>query len=181
MLQPLEIITKERNDIDKKLKGWEFSERLYRQIPGDIDFLARRLQVDKRQGAEMFVAGPTQGDQYIIVLSQLTPDKKDMHGNQKYSVTFAIRGLLDTNKITGGTSDPIPMLRNTLTDPIKIYGYEFYIYVDDVQVDYVYLSIGRRKISGATVQGNIGRMRSFVVDISETRHKPILTTSPNIH
>jgi hypothetical protein len=144
--------------------------------------MARKMRVDKKQGAQLIVTGPKKSDLYTIIISNLTPRGTDSEGNQQYVVQFTVQGTIETNIIKGGISNPIPMSPNTLADPIQAADYVFYIFVDKVDIDYVYLTVARRPAvfknrERIKISNNLTSFGAIVIE-GETPD-PIMTASPS--
>ena len=175
----LNAVEQDRDRLQARENGWKFSEPLYRQIPGDVDFVARKMRVDKKQGAQLSVAGPKKGDLYTIIISNLTSRETDSEGNQQYIVRFTVQGFIDNNEIKGGLSEPILMSPNNLAGPVEAIGYKFYIFVDKVDIDYVNLTFARRK-TDTTIKFSYVTMPLGRFNITDdTEPEAIMTASPD--
>src|SRR5437899_3336129 len=78
-----------------EMRRWRFSEPLYRRVPGDVDFIARGLRVDKKQGAGVSTLGPGDGDRFTVELSNLQPVPGSTAEQSRYMVQFAVNGSVD--------------------------------------------------------------------------------------
>ncbi len=61
----------ENERLRDRMARWRFSEPLYKRLPGDIDFIARGIRVDKKEGAQVSVLGPGQGDRFLLEITSL--------------------------------------------------------------------------------------------------------------
>lgn len=71
-------------------------------IPGDVDFVARKMRVDKKQGAQLIVTGPKKGDLYIIIMSNLIRRETDEDGIQAPFGQFVMEGETPEPVMTTG-------------------------------------------------------------------------------
>lgn len=138
----------ERDQLRAKLDGWRFSERLYRVIPGDVDFIARGLRVDKRKGGGMHIVGPQPDDNFIVQLSSLGVDPKSTADHKKYQLGFTVLGSVAGSSIMPYSVGPVPAEVGQLVGPVNAGSYEFYLFVEKVEVDYVFLTVARRRVRG---------------------------------
>jgi len=140
----------ERDQLRAKLDGWRFSEPLYRAIPGDVDFIARGLRVDKRKGGGMHIVGPQPDDDFIVQLSTLRVDPKSTADHKKYQLGFTVLGSVGGSSIVPYSLGPVPAEVGQLFGPVSAGIYEFYLFVERVEVDYVFLTVARRRLAGTS-------------------------------
>jgi hypothetical protein len=118
---------------------------VYCASPGDIDLLVRAIPIKIPTGSEIVVVGPSEGDHYKI---QSSPYHREDEGEKKDSnlvVRFKIQGALENN-ILERLSSPVSLKRNTLSDAMIARPYAFFIYIEEVEVERVYIAIARRRI-----------------------------------
>ena len=169
----------DRAKLEAQLSGYKFSEPLYRRIPGDIDFLARGFRVDKAAGAEAMVIGPKQGDNISIRMSGLQPAGIDEAGNQKYQSQFEVSGVLGSNVLKGSFAPPVPIAPNSLAGPLNAGVFEFFVFVERVDVDYVYLTIARRPLNLPNIKIQGAQIPLGLLRIAGQRPDPILLPTPD--
>lgn len=65
-----------RTEIDDEVADgiaeWNFASQLYRQLPADINFLARGIRIDKTTGARTTLHSPD-GTSFTVLVSELIP------------------------------------------------------------------------------------------------------------
>lgn len=141
---------RERDQLKAKLDGWQFSESLYRVIPGDVDFIARGLRVDKGKGRGMHIVGPQPDDDFMVQLSTLRVDPKSTADHKKYQVGFTVLGTVGGSSMAPSPVGPVPVEAGQLFGPVSAGIYEFYLFVEKVEVDYVFLTVARRRLTGTS-------------------------------
>jgi hypothetical protein len=172
---------RDRDELKTKYEGWRFSEPLYKQIPGDIDFLARGFRADKKVGGQMTIRGPRPDDKLVIEVSKLEANPKSAPDRQIYQIWFNVFGQIGGNEITSFPVGPVPAKANHLVGPMKAWIYEFYLLVEKIEVDYVFLTVARRAIkTGNTFTGSVGPLGSFHAG-NQQRPGPILVDSPPLN
>jgi hypothetical protein len=155
---------------------WKFSAPLFKAIPGDSDFILRGVRVDKRSGAARLVMDPLTGDSYSIQISNLSraPDGS-------YRVQFSVAGEVAKNRVTSGTAPEVEVRREVRAGPINAGSVDFFLFIEDVQVDYIQVAIARSPSqlsrSGLRIEGgNIPFGAIGVFGFEEP--SPILQSAP---
>ena len=175
---PWTLCRNENERLHDQIRKWRFSEALYKKLPGDIDFIARGIRVDKKEGAQMSVLGPGPGDRFLLQVTSLTPTTQQFPKPQEYVVEFAVTGSVNMNMITPGTSGPILVRPQNLAGPFNAGSHEFYLFVERVQVDYVYLTVARRPLNMPNIIMELVRIPFGIMNIGGKRPEPILLESP---
>ena len=121
--------------------------------------------------------GPAAGDRFTVQVSQLQPKIDDRGDRQRYSIQFTVQGAVGSNWIRGGTSGPMQVEAQALSQPINAGQYEFFIFIDRVDVDYVYLSVARRSTEFPI---NWSVIPFGVLDIKSKESPPILSDAPGV-
>lgn len=153
-------IGQERDELKQKLEGYRFSEDFYRKIPGDVDLVLRSIKVDLKNGNLISVNALESVDQYILGVSRIEATDAADFGEKIYKVTFYISGMMNTNDIKKMYSTPVDLKAGNIAGPIRLLNHDFYVYIDQTNIEYVKLSIARRKnnlnlrLFGNTFNGN---------------------------
>jgi hypothetical protein len=134
----------QRDQLLEERKSWHFSEELFRNLPGDIDFLARHLRVDKKHGESVSVHGPRLGDELKVKASHLQSALSQGQG-PSYQVLFTVSG-----RIAGTEMIPSPMPIGPMgaemgerLGPVAVGRYELFIYVERVEIDSAFITVAR--------------------------------------
>jgi hypothetical protein len=167
--------SQENQRLREQMSRWRFSEQLYRRLPGDVDFVARGLRVDKKQGGEVQVLGPGEGDRFSVQVSQLQPLPTETAKPQQYSIEFTVQGSVGFNLMRGGTSGPMRVEPQALSRPINAGKYDFLIFVDKVDIDSVYLTVARRP-TGLPIEFSV--IPFGILNIGTKQAAPILEEAP---
>jgi hypothetical protein len=172
-------VNRDNDRLRQQQAAWQFSEQLYRQLPGDVDFITRGLRVNKVQGGQVRVLGPAEGDDFLIAISQLKHVATSPGAPSQYSVQFVVSGRMDGSIIRPSETPPVPIVRGTLVGPMNAVSYEFYLYFDDVRIDDVLLTVARRRLGIAGLKLEHFNVPFDSIRISGPRPKAIVTASPN--
>lgn len=172
-------LSRENDHMRARIDGWKFSEQLYKQLPGDTDLVERGIKVDKKQGAELSVLGPMTSDRFLAVITSLQPKTHPPETDQEYEVRFTVSGNINYIEIVPSLSDPLPVRAGAMIGPINAGTHEFYLSVDRVAIDAVYLTIARRPLN--IQPGSIAFIRGLPfgnMHIGDVWPRPILLSAP---
>lgn len=125
-------------EVEARLRTWEFASPLYEKVPGDIDFVARGLRVGRREGGSTEVHLPN-GDHFNLRVSAV---RKVATGHE---IAFSLIGDMGTNRIISNEMR-IPVVRHSLQGPVSVGSHEFFVFIDDVGIDHVVVSVVRRAV-----------------------------------
>ena len=168
----------DRDQLKKELNGWRFSEPLYRVIPGDADFLVRGLRADKKKGGAVRTVGPAPNDNFVVEVSSLQPDPKSPPDHQTYQLFFTVSGSVGGNYITPSSVGPVAAEPDQLAGPVNAGSYEFYLFVEKIEVDYVFLSLARRRITAPSFKIGHSVLPFGGIRFGGPRPGPILVEAP---
>src|SRR6266571_2521788 len=164
----------ENERLRDRMARWRFSEPLYKRLPGDIDFIGRGIRVDKKEGAQVSVLGPGVGDRFLLEVTSLLPAPSEFPNEQQYTVEFRVTGSVNWNMITPGTSGPILIRPQSLAGPFNAGSHEFYLFVERVEVDAVYLTVARRPLNMPNINISLAQIPFGIFNIGGKRPDPIL-------
>ncbi len=94
-------------------------------------------------------------------------------------VEFAATGSVNWNMITPGTSGPILIRPQGLAGPFNAGSHEFYLFVDRVEVDFVYLTVARRPLNMPNITMSLVRIPFGIINLGGKRPDPILLSRPD--
>lgn len=163
----------EQEDLQRQLSAFNFKVPFYEKVPKDVDLIVHNLRIDKKEGSRIQINGPPKEDRFTVEVSNLQAKGLDKDGNQQYMVIFSVMGSLASNLIPKTPGKEAHIKIHSLYGPINATMYEFYLFIDDIDIDYIYVSVARRKI-GRNISITNSAISFGSIVIKGARPEPIL-------
>lgn len=138
-------ILDEKSELERQLKGWQFYEKFYQEAPSDLDFILRNISVNTKYSQGVTIGSPEKMEFYTIQVSKVQPGKKGANGHKEHFVTFSISGTFGANEVISAKTKPIKLTSGTLSEPLRVMNYDFYLYIEKVNFGNVSITFARRE------------------------------------
>ncbi|MGQ0636505.1 MAG: hypothetical protein ACT4QC_17975 [Planctomycetaceae bacterium] len=143
-----------------QIEGWDMTEPLYKTMACDTDFLVRGVDIAREVGRSVRVVGPKLGDDFTLNVSNYAPTASGGH-----SISFDLAGILDSNVFRPSVNVPeIMVQRQAKAGPFQAGVHQFFVYIDDVRLDQLTVSVSRRKMTTTNT-----RIKNSVVELNTFR------------